>query len=89
MRQVIRNLLTNADRCSGEEVRIETAAQQNEAVLRVLDNGPALSPSLQERIFEAYESSGPVRRQPAAIGLGLTVSRTLAEIYGRLDSVRP
>ncbi len=82
VRQIIRNLLTNADRYGGDEVRIETTEAKNEAVLRVLDNGPELSPALAERIFEAYESSGPVRGQPAAIGLGLTVSRTLAEIMG-------
>jgi signal transduction histidine kinase len=86
VRQIVRNLLTNADRYGGEEIQIRTRIDGVHAVLEIRDSGAALSPSLQERIFEPYESSGPVGGQPAAIGLGLAVSRTLAELMaGTLD----
>lgn len=82
VRQIIRNLLTNADRYGGDEVRIRSGTNGAAAVLQVCDNGNPLSAELRDRIFEPYESSGPVRGQPAAIGLGLSVSRTLAELMG-------
>lgn len=80
VRQIIRNLLTNADRYGGTEVRVTTRIDNDEAVLIVQDTGSALPAERRELIFEPYESSGPVRGQPAAIGLGLAVSRTLAEL---------
>jgi signal transduction histidine kinase len=80
VRQIVRNLLTNADRYGGDEVVVHTRTEDSTAILEVRDNGDALQPELRERIFEPYESSGPVGGQPAAIGLGLAVSRTLAEL---------
>jgi signal transduction histidine kinase len=82
VRQIIRNLLTNADRYGGDRIEVATAAAGSDAVLFVRDSGPPLPPERRELIFEPYESSGPVRGQPAAIGLGLAVSRTLAELMG-------
>lgn len=82
VRQIIRNLLTNADRYGGNRVQMATARTEQGAVLEMRDNGRPLPPDLRERIFEPYESSGPVRGQPAAIRLGLAVSRTLAELMG-------
>jgi signal transduction histidine kinase len=80
VRQIVRNLLTNADRYGGEKIEIGTYREGTEAVLEISDTGNPLPPALRERIFEPYESSGPVGGQPAAIGLGLAVSRTLAEL---------
>lgn len=82
VRQIIRNLLTNADRYGGERVVVSSSIESDDAVLVVRDTGEPLPPERRERIFEPYESSGPVRGQPAAIGLGLAVSRTLAELMG-------
>ena len=59
---------------------MSTAGDGPHAVLEICDDGTPLPPELQDRIFEPYESSGPVGGQPAAIGLGLSVSRTLAEL---------
>ena len=35
-----------------------------------------------ERIFEAYQRAHATAGQPGSVGLGLTVSRTLAELMG-------
>jgi len=86
VRQIVRNLLTNADRYGGAKVGIGTYRDATHAVLEISDSGERLTPALQRRIFEPYESSGPIGGQPAAIGLGLAVSRTLAELMsGTLD----
>jgi signal transduction histidine kinase len=82
VRQIIRNLLTNADRYGGARVEVATSIQGDDAVLVVKDSGEPLPAERRELIFEPYESSGPVRGQPAAIGLWLAVSRTLAELMG-------
>ncbi len=82
VRQIVRNLLTNADRYGGDSVQVETRVADDAAVLIVRDSGDPLPAERRELIFEPYESSGPVRGQPAAIGLGLAVSRTLAELMG-------
>lgn len=82
VRQIVRNLLTNADRYGGDKIEVATTVARSDAVLLVRDSGPPLAPERRETIFEPYESSGPVRGQPAAIGLGLAVSRTLAELMG-------
>jgi signal transduction histidine kinase len=82
VRQIIRNLLTNADRYGGTSVEVATRISGSSALLVVRDSGPPLPEDRREAIFEPYESSGPVRGQPAAIGLGLSVSRALAELMG-------
>jgi signal transduction histidine kinase len=85
VRQVIRNLLTNADRYGGDQLLVCVGRNSHHALLEVRDDGPPLPQELRERIFQPYESLGPVKGQPAAIGLGLAVSRTLAELMnGRL-----
>jgi signal transduction histidine kinase len=80
VRQIIRNLLTNADRYGGAEVMIRTGIDSASAMLEICDSGAPLPAELRDRIFQPYESSGPVGGQPAAIGLGLAVSRTLAQL---------
>ncbi|MDJ0960073.1 MAG: HAMP domain-containing sensor histidine kinase [Acidimicrobiia bacterium] len=80
VRQILRNLLTNADRYGGDAIVIRTLQAEHAAVVQICDNGAPLSDEIRDRIFLPYESSGPVRGQPAAIGMGLAVSRTLAEL---------
>lgn len=82
VRQIVRNLLTNADRYGGDRVIVETISVEGFSAVRVCDSGEPLPAERHEQIFQPYESSGPVRGQPAAIGLGLAVSRTLAEMMG-------
>jgi len=82
VRQIIRNLLTNADRYGGERIVACTRQEADAAVIEIRDSGPPIPERLRERIFDPYESTGPVRGQPAAIGLGLAISRSLAELMG-------
>jgi signal transduction histidine kinase len=82
LRQIIRNLMTNADRYGGDRTVVTTYHDGGMSVLEVRDNGSALDDEHRERMFEPYTSSGPVRGEPAAMGLGLSVSRTLAQLMG-------
>lgn len=49
-------------------------------VVRVCDNGPGIAEVDRERIFEPYHVAHDSAGQPSSVGLGLTVSRRLAEL---------
>ncbi len=78
VRQVIRNLLTNAVRHGGEEIVVEMARQDGAAHLVVRDSGKGVAADDRERIFEPYQRSNTRDGLTASIGVGLTVARRLA-----------
>jgi len=85
VRQVIRNLVTNAIRYGGTDIHIDFEVVGGQVVLTVRDNGEEIPASEQERIFQPYFSAHDPGSQPSSVGLGLTVSRQLAEMMdGRL-----
>lgn len=82
VRQIIRNLITNAQRYGGSDIRVVVREQGLRSVVEVRDNGNALSANGRAEIFEAY---GRAEGRPvlvASVGLGLTVSRRLARHMG-------
>jgi signal transduction histidine kinase/uncharacterized membrane protein (Fun14 family) len=82
VRQILRNLITNAERYGGHQIHIATHATHDMAHLRVSDNGDGIPESDQERIFAPYESAHDAGTQPGSLGLGLTISRSLAQLMG-------
>lgn len=91
VRQVIRNLITNAIRYGGHQVAIDFRREPHAGVLTVSDDGPGIPPEEQERIFLPYQTARPQGPLPSSVGLGLSVSRQLAElmdgslVYARTD----
>lgn len=82
LRQVLRNLLTNAVRYGGEEVRVELGTMGRRVRVEVCDNGPGVAAPDGDKIFDAYQRAHDRKGQPASVGLGLTVSRQLAHLMG-------
>jgi signal transduction histidine kinase len=82
VRQIIRNLLTNADRHGGEHISVELAAEGARAVVRVLDDGDPIPETQREAIFEPYTTLTTDSPVTGSIGLGLAVSRQLAVLMG-------
>ena len=82
LRQIIRNLLTNAVRYGGERIRVELGVLGDHARLEVCDDGPGIDLQDADRVFEAYHRAHHRLGQPASVGLGLTVSKRLAELMG-------
>lgn len=77
-RQILRNLLTNAIRYGGDEVKVVTRRTGDNSIdILVCDDGPALDPDEAERIFESYER-GSGLLDAKSVGLGLSVARKLA-----------
>lgn len=80
VRQILRNLLTNADRYGGPRAWVELSERDDSAVVRVCDSGVGLEPDDQHRIFEPYMSIHDRTGTPASVGLGLSVARQLARL---------
>jgi signal transduction histidine kinase len=79
--QVIVNLLTNALRYGGgKPVRIRLSGNAAEARVDVIDQGAGIDDAMQARIFLPYER-GAGNGVPSGLGLGLYISRQLAEAH--------
>jgi len=90
-RQIIRNLLTNATRYGGTNVRVEIGVDRGKGQLTVLDDGKGVLGIDQDRIFDPYYRALSEAEMPDSVGLGLAVARQLARlmggdlVYGRQD----
>lgn len=77
--QVCLNLIANARdamRPEGGTLTIAVSPEADAVVLRFADTGPGIAPEVMERLFEPFVTS---KRGPDGTGLGLAVSRHLAE----------
>lgn len=79
-RQIIRNLAANALRYGGPLIRIRAFTNQDEVVVLVEDNGSSIPEADRENIFNAYGQSSSRRQVSGSVGIGLHVSRQLAEL---------
>jgi signal transduction histidine kinase len=80
VRQILRNLISNAIRYGGPQIRVLLDSNETTATIEVRDNGPGIPPESRERIFGAYFRLPSSRNNPSSIGLGLAVSRDLARL---------
>lgn len=78
LRQIIRNLLTNAERYGGPHVELRAEAVGANITVTVCDDGPGIPPTEREAVFEEWQGSDIGTQHPQSIGLGLTISRRLA-----------
>jgi signal transduction histidine kinase/DNA-binding response OmpR family regulator len=83
IRQIVFNLVSNAIKFSGHggTVRISGESDADEVRIAVSDDGPGIAPADLNRIFEAFEQVGE-RAGTEGTGLGLALSRRLAEAHG-------
>ncbi|MRW88093.1 response regulator [Pseudoduganella sp. FT26W] len=79
--QIVVNLLTNAMRYGCQQpISVTLTVEQDWARIDVRDCGPGIAPENQAKIFEPYER-GVGSDAPAGLGLGLYISRQLAEVH--------
>ncbi len=87
--QVLTNLVTNAIKYGGgKPIRVEIAADEQHAIVRVIDGGIGVAPADHARVFQRFERAASPRHY-GGLGLGLWIVRRLVEAHGgtiRLDS---
>ncbi len=84
VRQILINLLTNAVRHSpaDDTVTVEVAASDHRVRVDVVDRGEGIAAEQQAVIFEAFERAGTDADREKGTGLGLALSRKLAQLLG-------
>jgi signal transduction histidine kinase len=80
VRQILRNLLTNAERYGGSIVKIHVRRDGEFVRVEVRDNGDGIPVHLRDHVFEPYARAKNSATQPASVGLGLSVARQLAQL---------
>jgi signal transduction histidine kinase len=78
IRQVVRNLVSNARRYGGPTRELHVESLSDQVRIAVRDDGQGLVPGLAGRLFEPLATGGA----SGSLGLGLSVSRGLARAMG-------
>lgn len=82
VRQIVRNLITNAARYGGDKTVLQVASASDRVCISVRDNGGGVPEQERQRIFEPYQQSDSTPKVAGSVGLGLHVSRLLARAMG-------
>ncbi len=84
LEQLLRNLVGNALKYGPPDGTVRVIAERGEASvrIRVIDDGPGIRPGEHERVFDLLYRSPATEAQAAGSGVGLFVSRRLAETMG-------
>jgi signal transduction histidine kinase len=82
LRQVIRNLLSNAKKYGGPDVRVFGSAERSFYTCAVIDNGDGIPEEIEDQIFERFIHKGHRTATAQSVGLGLSIVRSLVEGMG-------
>ena len=91
VRQIVRNLVSNAIKHGGPTVWITGALRGRDYLLVVADDGEGIGPEASRDLFEPFAHSGEEAVLSGSVGLGLAVARQLARrlegdlVYQRTD----
>lgn len=82
VRQILRNLLSNAQRYGGPKIRVTSATRGNRLEIVVADNGPGVPEDMEPRLFTRFVHGGQEALMAGSVGLGLSVVGSLAKAMG-------
>jgi len=88
VRQIVRNLLTNAVRYGGDRISVKVAAEAHQFAdrvrpyIEVIDNGVGIPLEHRESVFDPYFQASGSEGVLGSLGLGLAISRELARLMG-------
>ncbi len=87
--QVLRNLISNAEKHGGAAVQVSGSTEGNRYVIRVTDDGPGVPEEYQDNLFQRYIHEGNTPLQTGSIGLGLANAHMMtAKMGGELVYLR-
>ncbi|HEU5113709.1 MAG TPA: tetratricopeptide repeat-containing sensor histidine kinase [Acidimicrobiia bacterium] len=82
LRQIVRNLITNAIRYGGEEISVCVMSHPTGASIDIKDSGGPIPAGRAATMFDPFVHADSGGRTPNSVGLGLAVARSLARIMG-------
>jgi signal transduction histidine kinase len=84
LKQILSNLLSNAIKFTPSgEVTLDVSMEEGALLFCVSDTGPGIAPDMHEAIFERFrQGDSRVSYEHGGTGLGLALSRAIAEIMG-------
>ncbi|WP_329395446.1 HAMP domain-containing sensor histidine kinase [Streptomyces melanogenes] len=90
--RVLGNLLDNAERhaSSSVTIRLSHDAEERQAVLDVVDDGPGIPPADRARVFERFTRLDTARtRHTGGTGLGLAIARRVTALHHGTLTITP
>ena len=81
-RQVLRNLLSNAAKYGGPNIRVSGVRDGQCHVWTVSDDGEGVPEELAANLFTRFVHQGTTVVSPGGVGLGLSIVKALAEGMG-------
>jgi two-component system, OmpR family, sensor histidine kinase KdpD len=81
LRQVVQNLLSNAEKYSPADEQIDLRARRigDEVVISIHDRGPGIAPAESEIIFQPFYRSARTSTKVSGAGIGLAVCKLLVQ----------
>ena len=86
--QILLNLLSNAIKYGGNHVQVCATRSGDQVEIAVADSGPGIDSERMRDLFEPFERLGAEQTPTPGSGIGLALSRRLAELAGARLSVR-
>jgi signal transduction histidine kinase len=85
LREAVDNVISNAVKYSpiGGRISVSAKRQGEEALIRVADQGPGLSPEDSSRVFGRFQrlSAKPTGGE-SSTGLGLSIAKRIVDLHG-------
>ena len=82
LRQVIRNLVSNALRHGEPKVEVKGLVTESGYRIEVIDHGDGVLPEIKDRLFTRFLHDGSSPLLTGSVGLGLSIARLLTERMG-------